>query len=139
MVVVSPKSNLGCGGGLRTDGFMAGSWSDHARIMVGSSSHCKYITFSQKVFIYAFWICHFSWRAQWKGYTSVAPRIVNDVSYVVRLKNMVHFTCQAQHLVRLEMTRINHANDFWWQGQYLVIEVGGVASVAPRIANNFHM
>ena len=38
---------------------------------------------------------------------------------------MVHFTCQAQHLVRLEMTRINHANDFWWQGQYLVIEVGG--------------
>ena len=25
-------------GGLRTDGFMVGSWSDHARIMVGSFS-----------------------------------------------------------------------------------------------------
>ena len=32
-------------GGLRTDGFMArimlGSWSDHARIMVGSAAHWK--------------------------------------------------------------------------------------------------
>ena len=28
-------------GGLRTDGFMLGSWSDHARIMVGSAAHWK--------------------------------------------------------------------------------------------------
>ena len=28
-------------GGLRTDGFMVGSWSDHSRIMVGSAAHWK--------------------------------------------------------------------------------------------------
>ena len=27
--------------GLRTDGFMLASWSDHARIMVGSAAHWK--------------------------------------------------------------------------------------------------
>ena len=32
----------------------------------------------------------------------VAPRIVNDVSYVTRINHACHFTWQAQHLVRLE-------------------------------------
>ena len=32
----------------------------------------------------------------------VAPRIVNDVSYVTRIDDASHFAWQAQHLVRLE-------------------------------------
>ena len=32
----------------------------------------------------------------------VAPRIVNDVSYVTRINDASHFSWQAQHLVRLE-------------------------------------
>ena len=32
----------------------------------------------------------------------VAPRIVNDVSYVTRINHEVHFAWQAQYLVRLE-------------------------------------
>ena len=32
----------------------------------------------------------------------VAPRIVNDVSYVTDINHESHFTSQAQHLVSLE-------------------------------------
>ena len=32
----------------------------------------------------------------------VAPRIVNDVSYVTGINHESHFTLQAQYLVRLE-------------------------------------
>ena len=31
----------------------------------------------------------------------VAPRIVNDVSYVTRINHDIHFACQAQYLVKL--------------------------------------
>ena len=41
--------------------------------------------------------CHFSWMV-----TPVAPRIVNDVSYVTRIKHASHSVWQAQYLVRLE-------------------------------------
>ena len=34
--------------------------------------------------------------------TFVAPRIVNDVSYVTRINHEIHFARQAQYLVRLE-------------------------------------
>ena len=65
----------------------------------------------------------------------VAPRIVNDVSYVTRINDASHFSWQAQHLVRLKgdaccsthcihdvsrVTRINDASHFSWQAQYLV-------------------
>ena len=33
---------------------------------------------------------------------TVAPRIVNDVSYVMRINHVIHFAWQAQYLVRLE-------------------------------------
>ena len=33
---------------------------------------------------------------------TVAPRIVNDVSYVMRMNHEIHFAWQAQYLVRLE-------------------------------------
>ena len=32
----------------------------------------------------------------------VAPRIVNDVSYVTRINHEIHFAWQAQYLVKLE-------------------------------------
>ena len=32
----------------------------------------------------------------------VAPRIVNDVSYAMRINHKIHFAWQAQYLVRLE-------------------------------------
>ena len=34
--------------------------------------------------------------------TLVAPRIINDVSYVLRINDEMHFACQAQYLVKLE-------------------------------------
>ena len=33
---------------------------------------------------------------------TVAPRIVNDVSYVMWINHEIHFAWQAQYLVRLE-------------------------------------
>ena len=59
--------------------------------------------------------------------TLVAPRIVNDVSFVRRINHEIHFAWQAQYLVKLEgdscfscVTRINHWIHFAWQAQYLV-------------------
>ena len=66
--------------------------------------------------------------------TLLAPRIVNDVSYVTRINHEIHFAWQAQYLVRLGVTlvaprivndvsylmRINHEIHFAWQAQYLV-------------------
>ena len=34
--------------------------------------------------------------------TLLAPRIVNDVSYVMRINHEIHFAWQALYLVRLE-------------------------------------
>ena len=64
----------------------------------------------------------------------VAPRIVNSVSCVKRIQHEIHFSWQAQCLVRLEddsccsrivndvsyVMRINHEIHFAWQAQYLV-------------------
>ena len=45
--------------------------------------------------------------------TLVAPRIVNDVSYVMRINHEIHFAWQAQYLVKLKC-------HFSWQAQYSV-------------------
>ena len=67
--------------------------------------------------------------------TLVAPRIVNDVSYVMRINHEIHVKWQAHYLVKLEddtivaprivndvsyVMRINHEIHFAWQAQYLV-------------------
>ena len=56
--------------------------------------------------------------------TFVAPRIVNDVSYVTRINHEIHFAWQAQYLVKLEC-------DFSWQAQHLVTfwEIAGTRNV----------
>ena len=67
--------------------------------------------------------------------TPVAPRIVNDVSYVTRMNHENDFSWQAQFLVTLGndtccsahcnysvsyVTRMNHESDFSWQAYYLM-------------------
>ena len=54
----------------------------------------------------------------------VAPRIVNDVSYVTDINHENHFSWQAQHLVPLEC-------HFLWQAQYSVKfeEIAGARNV----------
>ena len=44
--------------------------------------------------------------------TLVAPRIVNDVSYVMRINHEIHFAWQAQYLVKLEDDC--RVAVFWW-------------------------
>ena len=45
--------------------------------------------------------------------THVAPRIVNNVSFVSRINHEIHFSWQAQYLVKCKC-------HFSWQAQYLV-------------------
>ena len=54
----------------------------------------------------------------------LAPRILNDVSYVTRINHEMHFAWQAQYLVKLEC-------DFSWQAQHLVTfwEIAGAPNV----------
>ena len=54
----------------------------------------------------------------------LAPRIRNDVSYVMRINHEMHFAWQAQFLVKLEC-------DFSWQAQHLVTfwEIAGARNV----------
>ena len=66
--------------------------------------------------------------------THVAPRIVNNVSFVTRISHEIHFSWQAQYLVSFDydtcwsgivndvsyVTRISHGTHFSWQAQYLV-------------------
>ena len=44
--------------------------------------------------------------------TPVAPRIVNDVSCVKRINHDIHFSWQAQYLVKFKC-------HFLWQAQYI--------------------
>ena len=54
----------------------------------------------------------------------VAPRIGNDVSYVMRIIDDIHFAWQAQYLVKFE-------SDFSWQAQHFVTfwEIAGARNV----------
>ena len=70
----------------------------------------------------------------------VAPRIVNDVSYVTKINHESHFAWQAQYLVMpvpprivndvSYVTKINHESHFAWQAQYLVRLAGDACSSA---------
>ena len=60
----------------------------------------------------------------------VAPRIVNDVSYVTRINHEMHFAWQAQYLVKLDC-------HFSWQAQHLVTfwEIAGARMLYFSIQN----
>ena len=53
--------------------------------------------------------------------THVAPRIVNNVSFVSRINHEIHFLWQAQYLVKCKC-------HFSWQAQYSV-KFGMIAGV----------
>ena len=60
----------------------------------------------------------------------VAPRIGNDVSYVMRIKDAIHFARVTLLAPRIGndvsfVMQIKDAIDFAWQGQYLVKLEGG--------------
>ena len=59
-----------------------------------------------------------------------APRIGNDVSYVMQLTDEFHFAWQAQDLVQVEC-------DFSWQAQHFVTfwEIAGARNVVFSIQN----
>ena len=46
--------------------------------------------------------------------TLVAPRIVNDASYVVRIKHASHSVGQAQYLVRFEDDFAEQTSTVWY-------------------------
>ena len=62
---------------------------------------------------------------------TVAPRIVNDVSYVMWINHEIHFAWQAQHLVKFmchfswqAQHLVKFMCDFSWQAQHLVEFMG---------------
>ena len=85
--------------------FMVGSVSNHGRIGLGSwSDHSR---IGRALEMWCGWIMRFILRGRrsiWWGWSVLtdAPRVVNDVSYVMRLNHEIHFAWQAQYLVRLE-------------------------------------
>ena len=81
-------------GGLRTDGFMVGSCSDHARI--GRALEMTFHPFSANFF--EILDGHFSWQAQY------LVSLDNDTccSCVKRINDEIHFSWQAQYLVSLD-------------------------------------
>ena len=63
--------------------------SDHARIVILLVEEIR--RFSADIL-----------NSEFRGMRSVAPRIVNDISYVTRITHEIHFAWQAQYLVKLE-------------------------------------
>ena len=58
----------------------------------------------------------------------VAPRIVNEVSYVMRINHEIHFAWQAQHLVKFMC-------HFSWQAQH-VVKFGMIAGAGNVVIFN---
>ena len=87
---------------------MFGLCSDYVRNVVESSFYWrKQLTeFPLKSWTYSsIW---WGWRL-----TVLAPRIVNDVSYVTRINDEIHFAWQAQYLVRFEVDFACSAHSKW--------------------------
>ena len=75
--------------------------------------------------------------------TPVAPRIVNDVSYVTTIKHASHSVWQAQYLVRLEVDTCRSAHCKWlficdqgqaWESFCLAGAIFGEAQVSLFVA-----
>ena len=88
-------------------------WRFHGRIMVGLWSDYRRTVFESSFY----WRKHFrefplkSWASRFRGRRSIwwgwrvtllAPRIGNDVSYVMQIKDAIHFAWQAQYLLSLK-------------------------------------
>ena len=109
MLLGTSKSNLTCeaGCGLRFCGrIMVGYgriWSDYGRIMVGSVPHWKWRFSCSPQISARCWVVVLRGRRSiwwvWRV-TLVAPRIVNEVSYVTRMNHACYFSWQVQYLVK---------------------------------------
>ena len=134
----SPKRRV------QDDDFVFGLSSDYPRIMLESSFY---------------WRKHFrefplkSWASRFRGrrstwwvsrVTLLALRLGNDVSYVMRINDEIHFACQAQYLVSFQgdftcsapwkWRFICHA-DQWWDSFCVPWWVSRVTLLAPLIVN----
>ena len=99
--LVGVKGHLGCEAGCG----LTVSCSDHARIMVGSAARWKWRFIRFQQISLRFWTVIFRGRRSiWWVWTMthVAPRIVNNVSFVSRINRAIHFSWQAQYLVSLD-------------------------------------
>ena len=105
-----PVRKVACGFSFALSGsdhgrIMVGSVSDRSRIMLGSVAHWKWrFTCFQLFSVWSWVVILRGRRSIWWGWRvlPVAPRIVNDVAYVMRINHDIHFVWQAQYLVRLE-------------------------------------
>ena len=87
--------------------FSGSEFSERSRIMLGSVAHWKCHVQLFSVNFSKIWECNFAWQAQYLvrlEVMPVAPRIVNDVSYVMRINHEIHFAWQAQYLVKLDVS-----------------------------------
>ena len=114
MLVVSSKSNLGCEAGCG----LSVSWSDYARIMLESFSNRPRIG-NEVSSVFKDFLRNLGMEFCVAGAIfgdvgrPVAPRTVNDVSYVMRIQHVSLSAWQAQYLVKCKCY-------FPWQAQYLV-------------------
>ena len=105
--VRSPKRRV------RDDDFILGLCSDYVRNVVESSFYWRK-QFTE--FLLKSWTYRFRGRRSiWWGWrlTVLAPRIVNDVSYVTRINHEIDFAWQAQYLVRFEVDFACSAHSKW--------------------------
>ena len=93
-------------------------------------------------------------RSIWWGWRvlTVAPRIVNDVSYVMWINPEIHFTWQAQYLVKLEgdaccsahckcrfICDVDQSWDSFCVACAVFAEVGGCLLLLRALQMTFHM
>ena len=98
------------------DGFQPGSFSDPARIMLGSAPHWKWRFSCFREISLKCWRVILRGRRsiRWcSRMTPVVPRIGNNVSHVTRISYDSHFAWLAQYSVMLKC-------HFSWQAQYSV-------------------
>ena len=96
--------------------FWVGSCSERSRIMLGSVAHWKWrFSCFQQISVRCWVVIFRGKRSIWWGWRvlTVAPRIVNDVSYVMRINHEIHFAWQAQYLVKLEAAFCCSAHCKW--------------------------
>ena len=135
--VRSPKRRV------RDDDFILGSCSDYPRIVFILAEAIQ--GFSAEILNSGFRGRHSIWWG-WR-LTLLAPRIVNDVSYVMRINHEIHFAWQAQYLVKLEGDSCCPAHCKWrficeadqsciLRGRRSICWSWIVTPVAPRMVND---
>ena len=73
---------------------------------------------------------------EFEGGALVAPRIGNDVSYVTRITDGIHFACQVQYLVKMDCDSCCSAHCkstfHMWRGSIITVILRGRCSIAQN-------